>query len=394
MYTLPTIYSPIITTTNENAIPTEDPDQYHITLFTPIITTPSANETKGVTRTKAVNPNASIPTKYSAHALTVQNEATRSTKPWFATTAFASASATPPTVLAKSVSELNKGQLAGVIVGSVAGGLIVFYLFYVLCWGRRKALRKARKEKELRELDRKTARVSTIDLDYENEDENEDEKQSINHDDNQPISLPRSQPQYDPTRIYYPTSRSDPREDFKSYYRVSLNNTSNDSSLSGGSNTSLNVHNNLQPFYGGFNSYYGPMLQHQFPAFINNNNSGFGKNMPLYASYQSSLPAPLTMPVPDNAHQCFSPMNIDASLNAASYQFNPEVHNSPNSIAGFYSLQYVHNSNTGSVVDCNKSEHCASGVSSIMMPAVAEDEDNKIVTKDLSATVSDVINQV
>lgn len=381
-YDLPKIYSPIATTTNKNIIPTEDPEQYHITLFTPI-----ATDTKDATRTKVVDPDASIPTMYSAHVSKVPNEVTRSKKSWVPTTALASASATPSTIPVKSYSGLNKGQLAGVIVGSVTGGLIVFYSFYVICWGRRKALRKARKEKELRELERKNARASINSLGYDNE----DEKQHIHHDDNQLISLPRSQAQYDPTRIYYQTSRSDPREEFRSYYKVPLNNTSSRSSLSGGSNTSLSIHNNLEPSYDGFSPYYRPILQHQPLAFFNDNNNGSGNNMPFYAFHQSFMCAPPTIPVSNNVNPYFSPTNeMSTSFNTTSYQFNPELYNNSNPMAGFHNLQYANNNNAGSVADDSESERCASVVSSIMMLAVAENEDIESVTHGSSAAVSNV----
>ncbi|CAO3626009.1 unnamed protein product [Mucor fragilis] len=371
-YTLPNIYTPLPTkTATEDAAPTEDPGQYHLTLFAPAETTSPAADTAETTQ-KAFDPYASLPTEYSALVSKAPNEVTRTTKSWVIKTSTASttASVTPSVAPVKSYSGLNKGQLAGVIVASIAGGLMAIYLFYVICWGRRKALRKAREEKELRDMEKKkTARVSTIHLDYDS-DENE-EKPHMHHDDNQPVSLPRSQPQYDPTRVYCSTSRSDPKEDFRSYYRTSLSNTSNNSSLSRGSNTPLNVHNNMKPFYGGFSPFYGPMLQHQPPAFVN---YPMNNSMPLYAPHQQPYAAaPSAMPVARNANQYFSPMHgTGAPFNTAEALNNH--HFSPTT-TGIYQPQQVYHNNVGSVASKSGSERCGSTVSSILMHDVAEDED-------------------
>ncbi|KAI8636151.1 hypothetical protein BD408DRAFT_407377 [Parasitella parasitica] len=283
-YTLPTIYSAITTTAEKHVTQTEDPGKYHITLFTPIAT----SSTTGTT-TKTIDPNALIPAEYSVLVSRAPNEVTRSTKSWLPATTSTSTSFsnTPSSVPIKTYSGLDKGKLIGVIIGSIACGLIAFYMFYVICWGRQKALRKTRKEKQLRKLETKNSRTNTINLDYDSE----DEKQCIYHDDNQIVSLPRSQPQYDPDRVYYPTSRCDPKEDFRAYYRRVLNSTSNANSLLENSNTFLNARANLQPFYGGFNPYYGPTLHQQSPALFYHKRNCPENNSPFYPPQQSfSLP--------------------------------------------------------------------------------------------------------
>ncbi|KAL9553785.1 hypothetical protein MBANPS3_003131 [Mucor bainieri] len=382
-YTLPTMYTPMpsATVTEDAAAPTEDPGQYHLTLFTPTETSPSNADGSDTTQ-KTVDPYASLPTEYSVLVSKAPNEVTRTTKSWTmttaTTTASASASATPSVIPVKSYSGLNKGQLAGVIVGSIAGGLIAIYLFYVICWSRRKALRKAKEEKELRDREKKTNRVSTIHLDYDSDED--EEKAHMHHDDNQPVSLPRSQPQYDPTRVYCSTSRSDPKQDFRSYYRTSPGNTSNSSSVSGGSNTPLNVHNNLQPFYGGFSPYYGPMLQHQPPAFVSHPNH----SMPLYALHQqqpyTTAAPPTTMPVTGNASGAWNyPPPFDPTVTGI-YQQQP---------------QQTSHSHQGSIASRGSSERCGSTISSVLMPDVAKDEDIQSASpsESIVAAVLDPVEQ-
>ncbi|CEP11804.1 hypothetical protein [Parasitella parasitica] len=334
-YTLPTIYSTIATTTEDYAIQSEDPGQYHITLFTP-----RASLSAATTTTKITAPSASIPMEYSVLVSRAPNEVIRSTHSWLATTTSisASASSTPSSVSVKNSSGLNKGKLAGVIIGSIAGVLIAFYLFYVVCWGRQKALHKLRQEKELQESEKTNARVSTINLDYDSEDE--DEKQHVNHDDNQPVGLPRSQPYYDPNRVYHSTSRSNPKEDFRSYYRIASNNTSSASSSSEDCNASLNAHANLQPFYGGFNPYYGPILQHQPSAlFFKGSNRDYSKNNSIFYPPQQSI---------------FSPVN---SLDSTSVNRAPNMGNHFNSEAFKETTQsHIYNAS-------NNQEHCENTVS-------------------------------
>ncbi|KAF1798845.1 hypothetical protein V8B55DRAFT_1521908 [Mucor lusitanicus] len=377
-YTLPTIYTPMPTATVvEDATSIEDPGQYHLTLFTPAETLTSNADMTDTTQ-KTADPYASLPTEYSVLVSKAPNEVTRSTKSWVITTSTASAStlATPSVTPVKSYSGMNKGQLAGVIVGSIAGGLMAIYLFYVVCWGRRKALRKAREEKELRDKEKKTARVSTIHLDYDSDED--EEKPHMYHDDNQPVSLPRSQPQYDPTRVYCSTSRSNPKEDFRSYYRTSPSNTSNSSSLSGGSNTPLNIHNNLQPFYGGFSPFYGPMLQQQPSAFINHPNN----TMPLYTPYQEPYTtAPPAMPVTENASQYFSPMHgTGASFNTVGvshyHPFDPAT-------IGIYHSQHQHRGDLKAAASASS----GSTVSSFLMHGIAKGEGIQSLSPSESAAV-------
>ncbi|KAK4515882.1 uncharacterized protein ATC70_010840 [Mucor velutinosus] len=385
-YTLPTLYAPMSTSTvTEDATSTEDPGQYHITLFTPAHTSSSILDMTEATQ-KTVDPYAPLPTKYSVLVSKAPNEVTRTTKSWAiaTSTASASASTTPSIMPVKSYSGLNKGELAGVIVGSIAGGLMAIYLLYVICWGRRKALRKAREEKSLKDMEKKTDHVSTIHLDY---DSDEDEKNPyMHHDDNQPVSLPRTQPQYDPTRIYCSTSRSDPKEDFRSYYRTSPSNTGNSSSLSEGSTTPLNVHNTLQPFYGGFKPFYGPMLQHQPPAFVNHSTN----SMSLYAPHQKPYTAS-TMPVAGNASQHFSPMyeiGAPSSTMGALYyhRLNPAT-------PEIYQHQQVYRSNIGSPTNKSGSERCGSTVSSVLMHGVVEDEDIQSLPPSEPATALHSVDQ-
>ncbi|KAL7333729.1 hypothetical protein PS15p_202593 [Mucor circinelloides] len=379
-YTLPTMYTPMPTTTvTEDATSTEDPGQYHLTLFTPLETSSSIADTVEITQ-KRVDPYVSLPTEYSVLVSKAPNEVTRTTKSWAiaTSTASANASATTSVIPVKSYSGLNKGQLAGVIVGSIAGGLIAIYLFYVICWGRRKALRKAREEKELQDMEKKATRASTIHLDYDSDED--EEKSYMHHDDNQPVSLPRSQLQYDPTRIYSSTSRSDPKEDFRSYYRTRPNSISNSSSLSGGSNTPLNVHSNSQPFYGGFSPFYGPMLQPQSPAFVNNSTNN---NMPLYGVHQQlymSMP-PTTMPVSGNASQYFSQVPFTAEA-TSHHHFN-------HATTGIHPPQHVYHSNANSIASGSDSERCASTISSVLM----HDEDiESLPPPDDSAAVLDSVD--
>ncbi|GAN10839.1 hypothetical protein MAM1_0411c10389 [Mucor ambiguus] len=381
-YTLPTIYTPMPTATADDTS-TEVPGQYHLTLFTPA-ETPLSNADRTDTTQKTVGTYASLPTEYPVLVSKAPNEVTRTAKSWASTTS--TASATPSVIPVKSYSGLNKGQLAGVIVGSIVGCMMAIYLFYVICWGRRKALRKAREEKELRDMEKKASCVSTIHLDYDTDED--EEKPHKHHDDNQPVSLPRTQPQYDPTRIYSSTSHFDPKEDFRSYYRTSPNNTSNNSSFSGNSNTPLNAHNNLQqPFYGGFSPYYGPMLQHQPHAFVSHPKN----SMPLYVPHQQPYTmAPPTMPVDGDASQYSLLMHgTGASFNtigASNYrQFNPtttEIYQSP---------QQIHHSDRDSVASKSGSEWFGSTISSVLMLDVAEDEEIQNVSPGESVAAPDSV---
>jgi hypothetical protein len=57
------------------------------------------------------------------------------------TTAWPMSTTTAQSLDTQQDNSLSSGQLAGIIIGSILGGLLLLYIFYVLCWTRRKALR-------------------------------------------------------------------------------------------------------------------------------------------------------------------------------------------------------------------------------------------------------------
>lgn len=201
---------------------------------------------------------------------------------------------------------LSGGVIAGIVIGAVAGVVLVCYAIYVLCWSRRNiaSKKKLKNNKDNNNKDNEKVETNnskpngknnkysgnTVDVEQQvtvEESDEEDisggdstEKQNdifSSNDGNQPITFPRFG-KYDPKRRYSPTSHnSDLREDFRSYYKhralLEQGSSSSGSSSSAGSDTQVPM-----PFYGGFNPYYGPMMQRQTPAIYSYGNY----NMPMF----------------------------------------------------------------------------------------------------------------
>jgi hypothetical protein len=125
---LPTLYTPL----SSRASSTTYIDQEHTESFTVQIFTPLPTQLSSA----KYDPDATLPPSYLPLSSRAPRMLTSSTT-WPTSTA----TTTAQSLDTHQDNSLSSGQLAGIIIGSILGGLLMLYMFYVLCWTRRKALR-------------------------------------------------------------------------------------------------------------------------------------------------------------------------------------------------------------------------------------------------------------
>lgn len=250
-YTLPKIYTPLSSKIEPTPTTTlEDPGSYGITLFTP-------HSTESTQKTSILDPEVT-----GLPSLFTPLPATKSYVPLPTETA----EVKNATSISSTHSGLSGGQIAGIVIGSVFGSFLVLYVFYVVCWNRRRARATSYQgdsttpgtnigEKNKQNL------YHIDDFDRELMDDEQQNNYTPYTDDDQPVGLPRTQPIYNPQRVYSTTCiPNNPKEDFRSYYRtarpVSSSSDSSESSSKPEQPTATTF-----PYYGGFNPVYAPYIQ-------------------------------------------------------------------------------------------------------------------------------------
>lgn len=242
-FTLPKIYTPL--PSSHTTSTHEDPASYGITVF-------DAQPTSSTTSTTThLDPKVTyLPPSFAPLATTTTQ--THSSIP------METSSTTTTKSAPEAHSGLSGGQIAGIVIGSVFGGILALYILYVLCWNRRRRSTTIQVDSPSNGMEEKGKQqlYHVDDFDHELLGNDEDEQYNfVPYTDDQPIGLPRTQPQYNPQRVYSTTCiPNDPKEDFRSYYRTKSN-PSSESSVS--SDSSLQQ----RPYYGGFNPFYGPYMQ-------------------------------------------------------------------------------------------------------------------------------------
>ncbi|KAI8987918.1 hypothetical protein BDF20DRAFT_832802 [Mycotypha africana] len=203
-FTLPHIYTPLPTSSTSDSRNTEPPDGVTLKLF-PTTTTAEQTATVSTDNSNTAvntnnNDNADLPKHFSKLTSRAPNEITRTTlMPWTTSSSQITASASASVRhFSKNDHRLDGGHIAGAVIGSVVGALLIGYIFYVLCWSRQKTLRRAREERRARQPWEKM--------------ENAQQKSRM-----MSMRVPRSQPQYSHNRVDS-AALHDSEEDDKSSY--------------------------------------------------------------------------------------------------------------------------------------------------------------------------------